>query len=44
MKTNGKRGLKTLVAKIRLAVPVPVSVVLVPNGHYHFLHKWYRYW
>ena len=30
-------------ALFRLAVPVPISVVPVPNGHYHFLHEWYLY-
>ena len=31
-------------ALFRPTVPVPISVVLVPNGHCHFLREWYRYW
>ena len=38
MKTMTKRGLKTLIAKIRPAVPVQVSVVPVQVALCHFLH------
>ena len=30
-------------AQTRLTVPVPISVVPVPNGHCLFLRGWYRY-
>ena len=30
-------------ALFRPAVPIPISVVPVPNGHCHFLREWYRY-
>ena len=36
-------GKKPKSAQTRPAVPVPINVVPVPNGHCLFLSRWYRY-